>query len=702
MYKKILLLIVLTGFLFAVGLKSQEATIFFRVNMSYQIQIGNFDPNTEFVDVAGSFNGWGSELTILSDNNQDSIYDITLSGFSVSEFIEFKFRQNGAWDGSEEFPGGGPNRVHTVSTVFDSLYFWYNDETSSGGPIVANFYATEVNIKEQGIAEFIDLSSGTVEFWQWTFEGGIPGSSTLQNPQVLYNSSGTYDVQLIVGNASMSDTLLIPDYITVSERDKTHLDWWNNTVFYEAFVRSFYDSDGDGIGDFNGFTEKLDYLNDGDPNTDDDLGITGIWLMPINPSPSYHGYDVTDYYGINPDYGTISEFQTFLDAAHARGIKVIIDLVMNHCSSDHPWFIDSKNSQNNKRNYYRWLPDHPGYNGPWGQNVWHWHNSGYYYGLFWGGMPDLNYEEPQVVDSMFQVAEYWLDDIGVDGFRLDAVSFIFEDGSDLDHVPATFQFWKDYNTYTKSVAPESFSVGEAWTNTSTIVNYVEDDGLDFCFEFDLAGTILNTVNNGNAASLYSKMTEVYNVYPHLQWGTFLTNHDMNRVMNSLSQNQDKNKLAASIYLTLPGVPFIYYGEEIGMLGEKPDEYIRTPMQWSSGYQAGFTTGIPWQSINYNYTTFNVETEFTDTTSLLHRYKKLIKIRNLKPSLRTGDYLETRADNEAVYSFLRVTENDTALVIVNTSAGSVYNVNINLIAAGLQAGSYNWWEMMSEQYFTFDS
>ena len=185
------------------------------------------------------------------------------------------------------------------------------------------------------------------------------------------------------------------------------------------------------------------------------------------------------------------------------------------------------------------------------------------------------------------------------------------------------------------------------------------------------------MNNGDASSIYSKMVDVYNVYPHLQWGTFLTNHDMNRVMNTLGQNQDKYKLAAAIHLTLPGIPFIYYGEEIGMLGEKPDENIRRPMQWTDGYQAGFTTGVPWNGINSNYTTFNVETELADSNSIINRYKKMIRVRNLIPALQEGDYLEAMADKSPVFSFIRATEDDTALVLINTATNNVDNISIIL-------------------------
>ena len=173
--------------------------------------------------------------------------------------------------------------------------------------------------------------------------------------------------------------------------DEYDFEWWNEAVFYEVFVRSFADSDGDGIGDFNGLTAKLDYLNDGDPMTDDDLGITGIWLMPIMPSPSYHGYDVTNYQKINPDYGTMADFEHFLAEAHARGIRVIIDFVVNHTSDEHPYFTLSENPNSFYADWYRWEENPPSELGPWGQRVWHQDavNDQYYFGMFWSGMPDF-------------------------------------------------------------------------------------------------------------------------------------------------------------------------------------------------------------------------------------------------------------------------------------------------------------------------
>jgi glycosidase len=559
---------------------AHAVSIDFRVRMSHQIELGNFDPTTEFVDLAGPFNGWGTEeLIVLSDADGDSIHEVTVDGFTPGETIEFKFRLNGEWDGREEFPGGGPNRSYTVRSSGNEILVWYGDRAPDAG----------------------------------------------------------------VGELS----------------------WWNDTVFYEIFVRSFHDSDGDGIGDFQGLTDKLDYLNDGDPSTDDDLGVTGIWLMPIHESPTYHGYDTIDYRSINPDYGTLEDFRTFLDAAHARGIRVIIDYVMNHASTQHPWFIAARQGNPTYRDHFVWSPSDPGQTGPWGQPVWHRDASGYYYyGLFWSGMPDLNYDEPAVRTAMFDTAAWWLDTIGVDGFRLDAVLYIDENDGQLQNTPETFDFWHDFNLHVKSVDPEAMSVGEAWTNSSTVRQYVIEDRLDLCFEFELANAMLGAVNSGDAQGLAYEADQVYGLYPYLQYATFLTNHDQDRVMNVVGQDVDRMKVAAGIYLTQPGVPFLYYGEEVGMLGTKPDPEIRRPMQWTGGPNAGFTTGVPWNEIGPNAADFNVADLQQDPNSLWSWYRDLVGVRNDTPALRRGEYLPLATGDPAVLAYLRRYETQTVLCVIN--------------------------------------
>ena len=642
---------------------SQSISITFEVNMSYQIEQGKFNPQTEFVDVAGTFNNWGGTLRSLSDDDGDSIWVATISGFTVGQNIEFKFRYNGEWDDREEFPGAGNNRTHTVGSN-ETLTFWYNDEEPPTGPASADIQSSSTFTYTGGSVVFTDNSSGLIESREWFFEGGDPSTSSESNVSVSYNTPGSYDVTLKVSNSFSSDEVVLEDFITVEDQSATDLEWWNGATFYEIFVRSFFDSDGDGIGDFNGITEKLDYLNDGDPNTTSDLGIQGIWLMPIHDSPSYHGYDVNDYRSINPDYGTMDDFKHFLDEAHKRGIKVIIDLVLNHTSTEIEWFKNSRSSaSSSQRNWYKWTSPRPSYSGPWGQTVWH-GNSPYYYGLFWGGMPDLNYDEPEVKNEMFDITRFWLEDIGIDGFRLDAVKFIHEDGDQLEDLSQTHEFWREWVGVTKQSNPEALSVGEAWTSTEKIVPYVVNEGLDFCFEFDLGSAMLNSIKNGSATSVRTQINKVINSYPYYQFGTFATNHDQNRLMDELSSNEDKVKLMAATYLTLPGIPFIYYGEEVGMLGSKPDENIRRPMSWSNESNAGFSTRSPWISPASNYTGNNVEVEKYDQNSLFNWYRRLVQLRNSETALTHGTYREFATENSSVFGFWREIDNEKVLVLIN--------------------------------------
>ncbi len=644
-----------------------QISITFQVNMSYQIQSGKFNPSSDYVDVAGTFNDWGGTQQQLSDDDNDDIWEITVSNFTANQNIEFKFRINSQWDGTEEFPGGGANRTHTVGTADETLSFWYNDEEPPTGPAKAGVYASNTAIFSGGTVEFQGDTEGLVETYSWTFEGGEPATSTQPSVNVTYSTPGTYDVKLVVSNSFSADSVLLEDYITVSEQSTDDLDWWNDAVFYEIFVRSFYDSDGDGIGDFQGIIEKLDYLNDGDPTTSDDLGITGIWLMPIHESPSYHGYDVLDYRSVNPDYGTMDDFKEFLSAAHDRGIKVIIDLVLNHTSIDIEWFEASASSPDNPyRNWYRWEDSNPGYSGPWGQTVWHNRGSSYYYGLFWGGMPDLNYEEPAVKEEVFDITRFWLEDIGIDGFRLDAVKYIYEDGNKLEDLSTTHQFWNEFTTVVKTSNPNAFSVGEAWTSTSKVVPYVMDDRLDFCFDFDLSSAMFNAINSRNVSSLRSQINHMISSYPYYQFGTFSTNHDQNRLMSELSSNESAVKLMAGMYLTLPGIPFLYYGEEIGMTGVKPDEDIRRPMSWSAESHAGFSTRSPWHDLASNYETYNVDDQQKDAASIFNWYRRLVHIRNNEVALRKGSFTDLDPNNSTILAFLRTYEEEKVVVLINAS------------------------------------
>ncbi len=459
--------------------------------------------------------------------------------------------------------------------------------------------------------------------------------------------------------------------------------WWNDSVYYEIFVRSFYDSNGDGIGDFNGITAKLDYLNDGNPQTTTDLGITGLWLMPIHPSPSYHGYDVVDYYDVNPEYGTMDEFKRLLSEAHKRGIRVNIDFVINHTSSEHPWFIASKDPTSNKRDWYVWAEAPGEYLGPWGQKVWYPAlGGGYYYAVFWDQMPDLNHNNPQVVEEVKKVARFWLD-LGVDGFRVDGARHLIEEGENQADTASTHAWFKQFRPFYKSVNPQAMVVAEVWTSSFAVVKYIKGDEVDLAFDFDLASAWVSGVMNRDGRKLRSITTSETSTFENQQVAIFLTNHDINRIMSQLGRDFDKAKAAATLLLTSPGVPFIYYGEEIGMTGIKPDEKIRTPMQWDSTEKAGFTTGSPWISLNDNIETVNVAVQDKDPASLLAHYRALIQARNRHAALRIGKYIKVDPNNDSIYAAVRQSANETVVVLINLEKTEISDYALDFTLTGLK-------------------
>ena len=447
--------------------------------------------------------------------------------------------------------------------------------------------------------------------------------------------------------------------------------WWRDAVFYEIFVRSFYDTNGDGIGDFNGITQKLDYL--------EALGVNAIQLMPIHPSPSYHGYDVNNYYAVNTEYGTMDDFRHLLEEAHKRDIRIIIDLVLNHTSSGHPFFQEANSKvDSNYRDWYIWSETDPG-------NQWHEGNGGYYFGFFWGGMPDLNYRNPDVTAQMYEVSRYWLEDIGVDGFRVDAAKHLIEEGDKTENTQATHDWLKAFYAFYKSIDSNIYTVGEIWGAGAFIATTYENQH-DHIFNFELASGIINSVNGESNTGINSAWKFTLKDIDDGEYGIFLTNHDQNRVMSQLNGNVEKAKLASFMLLTSPGTPFIYYGEEIGMQGRKPDEDIRLPMQWNSETNAGFTPGTPWRALDVNYANVNVTIQENDPSSLLNQYRTLIELRAQHPALHTGKTYLLETGNTGIYAILRSDGNEHLLALVNLKDAPIseyaLSTNENIFPEGM--------------------
>jgi glycosidase len=463
--------------------------------------------------------------------------------------------------------------------------------------------------------------------------------------------------------------------------------WWRNGVCYEVFVRSFYDSDGDGIGDLKGLTARLDYINDGKPNSSASLGANCIWLMPIDRATSYHGYDVIDYYHVDPQYGTDEDFRELVRQAHQRGIRVIVDFVPNHASSEHPAFQTALNDPSSSaRTWFRFTQTKPAQRGPWGQEAWHKSpvRDEYYWAVFWHGMPDWNYASPSVLDEMLKVTSYWLTTMHADGFRFDAIPYLVEDGDTLMHSRGTHDVLRRFGEAIRRQSPQSFTVGEE-SDMSALPMYYPDQ-LDSYFEFGVAAAILEAARTGNAAPFVSEIRAATATLPEGRWAPFLTNHDQPRVMNVLG-DISRARIAASALLLLPGTPFVYYGEEIGMVGAKPDEMIRTPMQWSGAANAGFTAGKAWEALQPDWRTTNVAAQAGKAGSLLTHYRRLIQLRNAHVALSRGQLLLGSTNTAAVAAFVRQSGDETILVALNFGEAAAHNVGAR-IAQGTR-GSRQW-------------
>ena len=441
--------------------------------------------------------------------------------------------------------------------------------------------------------------------------------------------------------------------------------WPKAGVTYEIFVQSFNDSNGDGIGDFNGVTEKLDYIKE--------LGANAIWFMPIMPSPTYHKYDVTDYKAVHPDYGTMADFKRLLDEAHKRDIKIVIDMIINHTSNEHPWFQNSKTGADAAyRDYYVWAQkdtiatylnkktvtlD--------SDNIRQWHDPGqgedFYYGFFWGGMPDLNFDSPKVRKEIVDIGRFWLEEVGVDGFRLDAAKHIFPDDRPLDN----HAFWKEFRAEMEAIKSDVYLVGEVYDKKEIVAPYLP--GLPALFNFDFHYTLIEALNTENGHLLYQKQKDVLDFYqgitPDFIDATFSSNHDQPRLLNDLKKDPAKYKQALAILMTLPGAPYLYYGEEIGMLGLKPDEQIREPFLWDTkGKDTGRATWIVPQN-STDETVIPLAQQRLDPNSYFNHYKKIIALRQANPALSIGslEAIESTAP-KSVMIYIRRSADQELLVV----------------------------------------
>lgn len=444
-------------------------------------------------------------------------------------------------------------------------------------------------------------------------------------------------------------------------------DWARGAVFYEIFVRSFADSNGDGIGDFNGLTSRLDYLNDGDPATTTDLGIDGIWLMPAFESSSYHGYDTIDYETIERDYGTNDDFRRFVAEAHRRGIRVILDFVINHTGSEHPWFTESASSPTSpRRNWYIWSPTDPGWRQPWGGSdpSWHFRNGAWYYGAFWSGMPDLNFRNRETKGEIFRLARHWIQQ-GADGYRLDATRYLVENGpgeAGQADTPETHAVLRELSEEVRSVNPRALLIAENTVSTAALARYF--GSMPMNFNFPLADAIVKGVNEASAVRMKNTLREMAALYPAGVIDVpFITNHDQIRVATVFRNDEARLRSAAAILLTLPGIPFIYYGEEVGLQNgpTNADEWKRTPMPWTA--TGGFTTAAPWHAYAPGLAQNNVERQTDDPRSLLSHYRDWIRARKNSAALMKGalTLLETDA---RVLAYTREWGGERAVVVHN--------------------------------------
>lgn len=472
--------------------------------------------------------------------------------------------------------------------------------------------------------------------------------------------SGKYELDSARGEAIVDDFGVI-----------TAANDGNARVYYQIFVGSFSDSNGDGIGDLRGIIERFDYLNDGDPNSGLSLGVEGIWLSPIFLSPSYHKYDCADYYQIDPQFGTMDDLRELIELCHARDVQIILDLVINHTSPDCAWFRSFRaahqdyNDSDPYYDFYTWS-----YEPLSGKTCYALGSTGHYYeGNFSAEMPELNYDNPAVMQAMVDVAKFYLD-MGVDGFRFDAAKYIYY-GDAQDNA----DFWVRYMQELRQIKPDIYTVAEVWDADNATYPYITSTN---CFNFSMSqvsGQIASAAKASSAVSylsyIRSYLDNILQRNENAMLISFISNHDMDRAAGYLMPSTGQAQVAANLSILTPGSPFIYYGEEIGMLGSRgsasTDANRRLAMLWGDGDTVKDPVGANYKAEQINGT---VADQLGNGNSLYNHYKKLIAIRKANPEIAYGEMSVVTFSGTNAAGFCSTWNGSTVCVIHNTATEAI--------------------------------
>lgn len=676
-------------------------SVIFKVNLHNQIAKGQFTAGSDQIGVLGSFSG---TMTLLTDPDGDKIYTGAVSGLGADNQISYNYRITRGGNSVNESVAARKYVVQAHDNA-NELYNWFNNELPAY-PYAKFFVSTVKTVPGEVIRFFEEAEGGTATSWSWSFPGASPASSNVQNPTAIYSAPGTYQVTLTTGNANGSSTSQALT-ITITGIDNA-LGWWNDQVFYHVYPWSFMDTDGNGSGDIRGIINKLDYLNDGNASTSNDLGITALYVMPVHPATTvqYGGYEITDYKAIYAQLGTQADFDELVTKAHARGMKVIMDMVINHSSASHPWFTAA--SAGNGSQYEEYYV----FNSANTVNPWGWKNTPntnnpnfkYYWAQFGAATADFNYKSPSVRNAMKDIASHWLNK-NIDGYRIDAPIYYFgaEDGGANVDKKETVNYVREWSAHVKKANPNAFTIGESWFEgcytgkvdqlVATAAKYIYQ-GYDMGFQFNIAYGIQDALNLENKAHIIEPVEAAMKYYPNMQFGVFHGNHDTYdmcaqnytqvRLKDRLLNNKDnKTKLATAMVLTSPGVPFIYYGDEVGQSGG----YARKPMQWTSGPNAGFSSGSPWEAVAGDFAAYNADAETNDPNSFLSLHRKLIRIRLQENALKRGGYKTIQTSSQGVYAFIRSYGSEIVVVVLNLSQNAQTNVSLAISGTGIPDGAY---------------